>query len=480
MRNAVSQIGGRLFLSIGRLGVALLIVRSTGAERYGEYALVISFVVLFEWLTDFGQTDISVRDICQEPARQAEALRDLLGLKLLMGVALTFLLPLTMAALRYPPHVIAAGAVGAAGLLCYGGVQMYRTVFRVGMKMDRDLLAESGGLVIMIPLTWAACRADAGLVVLIGCYTLSRVVFLILAVWFGRGDLPEGALALTRAAAPGMLALARRAAPLGIAGLLVAVYDSLALVMLSKFSDLHAVAQYSAATRYVYPVIIIVASLNSAFYPPLAAAWRPQPGRFAELQQSALTLSMLVGGGMFVVIHAGAPFLMGLMGPDIGAAADVLRLMAWVVLARSVTTTMSPLIIIAGHQAKMLWITASAVLLQLAALFVLVPRFGLFGAVGAYLAIEVALGLLPVTIIGQRVTGLRLRAGPPVKLIACAVAAVAVMWALPLANSLAAAILAGLLYAALVLVTGAVSISDIRGVLDTVLRRRRELPVSLG
>jgi O-antigen/teichoic acid export membrane protein len=382
--------------------------------------------------------------------------------------------------LRYPPDIIAAGAIGALGLLFYAGVQVYRTVFRVRMTMDRDVLAESGGLLIMVPLTWAACHADAGLAVLVGCYTLSRVVFLVLAVWLGRRDLPAGALALARAARPDLIALARRAAPLGVAGLLVAVYDSLAVVALSKFADLHAVAQYAAATRYVYPVIIIVQSLNSAFYPPLAAAWRPAPSRFAELQQSALTLSVLVGGGMFVAIHAGAPFLMGLMGPEIGAAADVLRLMAWVVLARSVTTAMSPLIVIAGQQGKVLWITASAVLLQMVALFVLVPRFGLYGAVDAFLAIELALGVIPVSFIGQRVTGVRLRAGPPARLVACAIAAVAAVTVLPFAGSLAAAILAGLLYAVLALACGAVSITDIRGVLDTVLRRRRELPVSLG
>jgi O-antigen/teichoic acid export membrane protein len=301
----------------------------------------------------------------------------------------------------------------------------------------------------------------------------------VLAVWFGRRDLPAGAFTLTRVTRPELVALARRAAPLGVAGLLVSVYDSLAVVVLSKFTDLHSVAQYAAATRYVYPVIIIVQALNSAFYPPLAAAWRPAPGRFRELQQSALTLSMLVGGGMFAIIHAGAPFLMGLMGPEIGAAADVLRLMAWVVLARSVTTAMAPLIIIAGHQSKTLWITAGAVILQMAALFVLVPRYGLLGAASSFLVIELALGVIPVSIIGQRVTGVRLRIAPPAKLVACAVVSVVAVGALPIAGSLTAAILAGLLYAVLALVTGAVSISDIRGVAGTVLRRR-ELPASLS
>lgn len=476
LRNVVSQICGRLFLSVGRLGLALLIVHFGGAERYGEYALVISFITLFEWLVDFGQTDISVRDICQEPDREAAALRDLLAVKLAMGFSLAIVFPLLLAMLNYSREILLAGAVGACGLIFYSVLQVYRTLFRVHMMMERDVLAESLSLVVMLPLTWLACSMQAGLVPLVGAYALSRAVFLLLAIWLGRRELPADAIALRRASPPEMIALVRRAAPLGAAGLLVAVYDSLAIVALSKLADLSAVAQYAAATRFVYPVIVIVQSLNSAFYPPLAASWRAAPTRFALLQQSALTASVLVGGAMFAVIDAGAPFLMSLMGPQIGLAANVLRLMSWVVLARAVTTAMSPLIVIAGGQGKVLWITACAVVLQIVALIFLVPKYGLIGAVVALLAIEIALGVIPVCFIGQRVSGARPSYVPPGKLAACAIVAALAAGALPFAGELAAAIVAGLLYVGLALATKAILVGDVRDLIDGVVSGRPELP----
>jgi len=99
MKNAASQIGGRLSLSLGRLLAALMIVRLVGPERFGEYALVLQFIVLFEWLADFGQTDIGVRDICQRPAEEGETLGALATLKALQGAGLALLLPALLMAM---------------------------------------------------------------------------------------------------------------------------------------------------------------------------------------------------------------------------------------------------------------------------------------------------------------------------------------------------------------------------------------------
>lgn len=469
-KNAVSQIGGRLLLSLGRLGAALMIVRLLGPERFGEYALVLNFVVLFEWLADFGQTDIAVRDICQAPGRAGVTLGALGWLKAGHGLLLCLLLPAVLAAMAYPAPIVRAGAVGGLSVLFYAGVQVFRTRFKVAMRMERDVGAEVGSLVVMLPLTWWACRAGAGVDVLVGCYAASRLGFfgLMLALAQGPRAVPG-----RRASRADVLALLREAAPLGVAGLLVTSYDSLATVMLSKLAGLHEVAQYAAATRFVFPVIIIVQSLSSAFYPPLSAQWRASPAGFAALQQAALDVSVLVGGGLFCGVFGGAGFLMGIMGPEIGQAAPVLRLMAVVVLARAVTTAMSPLIVVAGRQGTALWLTAASIVLQTGALLLLVPPYGITGAVVGYLAIELLLGVVPVSLFGQHVAGVRLRWAVPVRLTGCALAAVASCSALPTHGTLAGGVLSGLLYLALAAGTGTVSVRKAGALVGELAAARR-------
>ena len=467
-KNSVSQIAGRLLLSLGRMVVALMIGRVAGTEMFGAYVLVLSFLVFFEWLVDFGQTDIGVRDICQAPGREAAVLGALFRLKIVQGVAYCLLLPALLMVMRYPPDIIRAGAVGAVGLLFYGGVQLFRTLFKVRMCMERDVLAELGGLAISFPLTWLACRAHAGIEILVGCYMVSRVAFFCLVAWLGRRERhPWGAGAGFREA----WALFLRASPLGVGGLLVALYDSLAIVMLSKLADIDSEAQYAAATRFVYPVIIIVQALNSAFYPPLSAMWKTAPARFKQLQQTVLETSLLVGGALFCAINAGADFLMGLMGPSIGAAAGILRILAWVVLARALTTSMSPLIIVSGRQGRTVWITATSVVLEAVAFLLLVPRYGIAGAAAGYLIIEVAVGVAPVSWIGQRAAKTTLAWTAPAKLILCAATAAGLCAVLPGAGTIWSGMLSVLIYAALTILSGALSPRQLRALSQELTRK---------
>ena len=477
-KNAISQIGGRLFLSLGRLVAALMIVHVAGPDRFGEYALVLQFIVLFEWLADFGQTDIGVRDICQRPADEPVLLGALATLKLVQGGILALLLPLLLLAMQYPASIVRAGAVGGVSVVCYALVQVFRAVFRVRMCTERDIAAELGGLAIMLPLTWFACRSGAGIETLVACYSVARLVFLALVIVFSRDEGQRAPRVIGRRAAMGLLL---QALPLGIAGLLVSMYDSLATIMLSKLTELQSVAQYAAATRFVFPVIIVVQALGSAFYPPLSAAWRKSPGEFRRLQQSALDLSMLVGAGLFSGVFAGAGFLMGLMGPSIATATPILRVMSVVVLARAVTTVMSPLIVVAGRQGKALWLTALSILLQAAMLLLLVPRYGILGAAIGYLLIELVVGVVPVSVIGQIVTGVRLRWAVSARLAACAMVAAGLCALLPLEGTIWSGIMGGLLYVGLALATGTVSIRQMRSVLTEVMTARRaRMAISSG
>lgn len=470
LKNAVSQVVGRLLLSLGRLVAAVLIVRYSGIERFGEYALVLSFLVIFEWLADFGQTDIAVRNICQQPQREGAILRALAALKVLQGLLFFVALPCVLYAMNYPATIVRAAAIGGFGLLFYAGVQVFRTRFKVSMTMERDVLAELGGLAAMLPLTWYACSRQAGVEVLIACYMFSRAVFFLLALLLGRAALPSSGDPVRTA---DLFELLRQALPLGITGIVVAVYDGLAPVILSKMADMSAVAQYTAAARYAFPVIIVVQALNSALYPPLAGLWRTSPAQFARLQQTALEASIMVGAGLFCAIHAGASFLMHLIGPSLAEAAGLLRLMAWVVLARSVTTAMSPLIIIAGRQGSALWLAVVSVVAQIGLLLALVPRYGATGAAIGYLTIELVLGVVPVSAIGQYVAGVRVRWSAPARLAGSAVIAVSLCTLLPFSGTLWSGLLAVALYIALSVISGAVSPRHLQSVLYQIIDGRR-------
>ena len=468
-RNAGSQIGGRLAISLGRMLAALLIVRYCGADRFGEYALVINFSVLFEWLVDFGQSDIAVRDICQQPLRAGNILRTLAYLKILQSVALALVLPALLWLMQYPADIVWAGVASGVSLPFYAGVLMFRTVFKVRLRMELDVLAELGGLAVMLPLTWYVASQNGSVASLVACYAFARLVFLVLMIAFDSDRVGTMGTSASRA---DTVSAFRQAFPLGVAGLMVAFYDSMAVVMLSKLSDLHAVAQYAAVTRFVYPVIIVVQSLSSAFYPLLSEAWKQSPRNLAQLQQLSLELSLFVAGGLFCAVFTSADFLMALIGPALADAAGLLRLVSIVLLVRSITTAMSPLIIVAGRQAQAMWLTASAVLLHFGGIFVLVPMFGVNGVAFGYLAIELLVSLIPVSYLGLRYSGIQLEYTGPAKILFCAVVAASLCSFAPVSGTIWGGMISGLIFLALTLATGGISLSRLKSLAPPQLLHR--------
>ncbi|BAV64973.1 lipopolysaccharide biosynthesis protein [Sphingobium cloacae] len=436
-RNSAALVAGRIALSLLRMVAALCVARLAGAESFGAYALLLGIVALFEWLVDFGQTDIAVRDAARDPDRRDTLLAALSRAKRMQGLAGAAALPLILAVMGYDGPVILAGCAGSVAIGASALLQPARAALRLALRPDRDMAAELAGTAAMLPLLALASLMRAPLPVLIATFALARLAQAALAIHWA----PP-----CRAAAPASARhLARSALPLGVAGLLVVLYDALAPLLLAHLLDLKAVAIYAAAARFIFPILIAVQAINTAFFPVIAHGWRRDPAGMERTQQAALLLSVAVSAPLFAGIHGGADFLMSLMGGDFRSGAPLLRLMAWVLLARAVTTAMSPLIVVAGRQGRAMLLTLASLAAQVVALFVLVPRLGVIGAGVGYLLVELLLGSLAVSWMGQAVSGARIDWRPVAALLAAAALAVRLVDATPLAGSFPGGVAAGTL-----------------------------------
>jgi len=453
-----------MFISAARLGIAILVLRLSGVERYAQYSLLLSFLVVAEWLVDFGVTDIGVRDISRRPEQEQLLLRAVAVLSGTQAVIAYFLTVGALLVLGYPGPLVRAGVVGGASLIFYAAAVAFRVLFRVRMRIEHDVLGEAIGTLAMIPLIVLAGRVGATIDAFMGAYLVSRIVQAVVVAFLGRKDVLPIATGVSRLPFKSILG---QAVPLGIGGLLFSINDNMVTVVLSKLADIDAVAEYQYATRYVFPIIMIVQSLNVAFFPVLSGTWKSDPRKFSETQQNALEASVIVGAGLFCLINAGAEFLLGLAGNGLLHATLVFRLMSCVVLLQVVTLPVTPLIVVAGGVHKVLWFTALLVVTQLAALVVAVPRYGALGAVAAYLAIKLVVGTVPIILISQRLTGVTLRWGVPGKAVLCALSALAIcQWLFGL-GSLWVALSCALLYCAFVLASGSVKWARVGQILQS-------------
>ncbi len=413
LKNATSQIGGRVFLSLARLIISVLIVRYAGVDRFGEYALVVSILVLGEWLVDFGFTEISVRDMCQTPEQSQSVLNALALVKAIQGFLVYFLVIGIFYLLDYPDAVLRAGIIGGVGLIFYSGALFLRAGFRFRMEMDKDVLSEVIGVLVIIPLIWIAGIMQASLEILVMCYAFSRVVFFLCAIFLTKESIRFKKDSFVNEEIKNLI---KASIPLGIMGLLVSFYETLIPVFLSKLADMEAVAYFSCAMRFVFPVIIVLHAIGHTVYPLLSSYWQKDQEKFEKVQEAALNASLLVAASMFCLLYSMAEFLMGLVDPKMIEGAFLLKLLSWVVLIRTTTTVVSPLIIIPGGQKKALWITVLTLILKIIVLSWLIPAYGLFGAGIGYIATELV-GVVPVVLASQYLSGIRLKWMVPFKAI---------------------------------------------------------------
>lgn len=405
IKNATSQVGGRMILSLARFGIAVLIVRTAGVERFGEFSLILSILLIAEWLVDFGSTDIAVRDISQAPDRKNAVLNAVSAMKGIQTVAVVFLFLAFLILMRYPTHIFRSGVIAALDVVFFSGILIYRIVFRTRMTMEKDVLSEVVGVLVVIPLIWIACVRGADLEVLVGCYVLSRAIFFSMTLFMGGRHYIPKPLKATRA---DVQKTAWAALPIGVGGLLAGLYEAIDPILLSQFANTAAVGHFSAASRFLFPIVIVIQSIANTVFPLLSRYWNQDEERFRATLHGAIKVALLIAAGLFCFIFTSAEFLMSLLGDEMIESANVLRILSWTIITRALAAVLTPLFIISGYQHRTIWLIAVAVLAKFGLLSWLVPNYGATGAAISYLISELAFGVIPIFLLTRYLVGFRM------------------------------------------------------------------------
>ncbi|OFW27877.1 MAG: hypothetical protein A3H97_16570 [Acidobacteria bacterium RIFCSPLOWO2_02_FULL_65_29] len=456
--NAASLTGGRILLALLRFVVALVIVQRAGLERFGEFALILSFVLIAEWLSDFGLADITVRQLSSNRRRRGDTLGAFAIAKAAQGILASATMWGATALLGYPDHVVRSGLIAGGAVILYSGVQVYRVEFRANMQMGRDVGGEIIAAVVFLLAVWLATGAGASLEALTLCYVLSRAVNLAAAGLLA-GSRPK--ISFGRDFRLELRGLAASCVPLGLTGLMVSAYDAMDAIALFQWSTSGEVGVFTVAMRVLMLAVVAEQALATAVFPMLAAQWTQDRESFVRTFQAVLDWGTVMGGALFCALFAGAEGLGALAKQDPRAIADVLQLLSWAILARVVVTLVSPMVVISGRLHYTVWITVTVVVAKWLALTAMAPQ-GAIGAAAAYLIAEIGVGLIPTVILCQRAAGLRLNWSVPVKILASAATVAAATKVLALEASLLNGALALVAFLVLAAALGAVRMQPLR------------------
>lgn len=404
-KNAGSQIVGHVLITAGKYGIYIMIFRFLGSERFGEYSLLLTLLAYGEIILDFGLTDLFIRDLSRQPDQKKVLLAVMTELKLVQMALAYGLLVLMLIVLQYNRDIFIAGLLAGVEFLFMGGVLIYRGVFRAALTMERGAITEVISTLSMVILVLVSLKMDLGIVGLMAALVLSRLTAFASCVYYGRDLVVPFALRWDKKM---MRDYFINALPLGLAAVMVGIYQNLDLLMLSKMASWKDVGVYAAAYRFVLPLVMVPAALMAALYPLLCSYWQRDMVKFHQMFQQGINSVAVIGGAIFCVLMAAAEFFMGFFGPKALEGTDALRMLAFAIAAMSLSVVIGPMLIVIQRQWMAFLFGFCGATVNVVLNILLIPRFSYMGAAFATFVTELCV-LIPAICLIQRVSGYHAR-----------------------------------------------------------------------
>jgi O-antigen/teichoic acid export membrane protein len=392
--NSLWLIARPLFLNVLSIASNLYIVRELGAADYGAFNLGFAQVALFSPLCNLGLRAVAVRAIAEDRERGREIVGALFALRLVLTAIAVVLIAGWLSLPTYSLTTRLIGAAAICSMICtsLGGnvIDLFQGFERARLSAQPQLV---GGVVLTL-LSVLALLAGWGLPGFVAAYVLGAMIQLGLLYWTA-----HRALFAVRPVWdwPRMKQLAFQARPFAVLSMLSNVTDVpvIDVLILGAVLGAGAVGPYTAALGLVLRLLMIPHGIGDALYPAVAAHNRhDRTDVEATLRHCILNLALITLPAA-VCLTFTAPTVLGLLyGNEYLSAATALSLAGWLLPLMGLNYVLRECLSAVHRQSVVLKLTFVSCLLMVALYAVLIPLFGIVGAVVAGLVREVLMLIL--------------------------------------------------------------------------------------
>lgn len=377
-RNVAWAMLGKAVSMIGVLFVGILVGRYLGPEKYGLMNYVISFVALFEVLSEFGLSNIEIRELAKEPEHRDAIMGTSFGLRMVFAAIAYVLLLLIVAGTE--DDIYTRKVIAAYGLCLFAFpfniarnyfTSIVRNEYVVKSQIARTLLGAGLKIVLLWrkkSLTWFILAAGFD--------------FYLLAAGYARAyRVQVGRFRAWRFEPRRIPFLLSESFPLLLSGAAVIVYQRIDQVMIKHLVSKEGVGYFATAGMFLNVVLFLPMVLVQTVTPLLV---RIRQKDMAAYRRKALEV---VGGVTWIagVISFGimlfAPWLIDwTYGAKYLPAVPILQVLIWKTVGMALSNSAGSVIIIEGIQKWAVIRNLLGCVVCVALNWIILPRFGVIGA----------------------------------------------------------------------------------------------------
>jgi len=382
-RNTIFGIGAQLVLRIATFTFQVLVVRALGGHEYGQYNIVIAWAGIFSVLGDLGITQYLAREIARDPSKSDELFWDTVVLRFFLGI---FCSVATVGSAiiftDYSREIIIAIAIYTSSYFLQVILAPMDSVLRGNERLDivsifgvisQILNMVLGGLFLFLGLDF---------VWLVIASVITLPIMIALNFWaIRRNHLQPPRFKINRAM---WWSVIRYGIPFGITQLSLSLAFRVDTIVLSRYVSDYDIGLYNVAyVNLTLTLVLLAQSFNQSITPTLSREYAQNPDAVLPWYYQAVKMMLFLGlpiavGGMLT-----ADKIIGLYQSEIAPAGLLLAMLVWdipLVLYHSFCGNMAVSVKREGAAAR---IYSTMGILNLILNLLLIPRFGVIGAVFA-------------------------------------------------------------------------------------------------
>jgi O-antigen/teichoic acid export membrane protein len=452
IRGGLLRIVAYMVGTLAGVGSAAFLFRHLGVVETGRYSLALALVAIVAGVSDLGLTAIGVRELSTLSGAPRDAFsRNLIGIRFAVSVSGAVAITAFAAVAGYGATLTLGVALAGAGLV----LQSMQSALTMSLISDLRLgwvaAFEFGRAVLNAALIVALVLAGAHLLPFLAVTIPVGIVVLALNAWLVRGRIPLR---------PSFHAREWRAVigdvlPYSLAVAVGTLYFYLALILVSLFSNAHAVGYFGVSARVIQVLLVVPALAVGGAFPIFSRAARDDRIRLEYALGRVFEVSLILGVLVALCLAIGSSFVVEVVaGPKFAPAATILAIQGVGLAASFSGAVWSNGLLSIGRYRAILTISLSALVGGGVLVAVLVSIDGAKGAAIGTAVGELVIALLTGAALARADPALRppLRVVPAVALAAAlAVASTAVE--VPVLVSVAIALV---IYTAAVFALGAI------------------------
>ena len=372
--NTVYQLIGKAVTAASTLLVTVLITRSLGAQVFGEYSVVITYVLTFFLVADFGVNAIITKEFAKDEQIAKENFVKVLGLRIAIGMVLLLLAAFLLVFIPYQSNIKIAILIALPIIIFQSILKASSVLFQAYLKYYRKTLADSLGAILSLVLVYLLSRSGhANLANLAIVYVFGGLITAVAAVFLVKKYLNTKSRWIDYKYWKYTLL---DAFPLGMALMLNVFMVHADRFLLSVMSSYFSVGIYSLAYKIFDVVLVIPTFFMNAMFPILISA------REASISKYRSIAIKTVGVMTFLAILMTIPSIMlsksvisAVWGSDMARAYLPLNILMLGGIAFFVTSPLSWLMVIENKQKKLPILYGVAFAANIVLNIIFIPRY---------------------------------------------------------------------------------------------------------